>query len=197
MSNAIKTVEYKGYTIEIIPDSDPINPRTNDNLTVMVSSHKSFCIDDDGTDYDRGNYDSWDDMEKAIIKNERAVVIKPLYLYDHSGQTIRTSPFSCNWDSGQIGFVWISREKALEGLGLGKGNRISKKQKIQLEKNLEGEVKEYDDYLTGNVFGFKISKDGVDIESCWGFAGDDANGNEWALVEAKSIVDHLGKAIIA
>jgi hypothetical protein len=45
---------------------------------------------------------------------EDKVCIKDLYLYDHSGITISTSPFSCGWDSGQVGFIYLTRQKCEE-----------------------------------------------------------------------------------
>lgn len=37
-------------------------------------------------------------------------VLLPLYLYDHSGITMKTSGFSCPWDSGQVGFIYASKD---------------------------------------------------------------------------------------
>jgi hypothetical protein len=45
---------------------------------------------------------------------ERTVVVLPLYLYDHSGLTISTSPFSCRWDSGQVGYIHTTFEQVFD-----------------------------------------------------------------------------------
>jgi len=47
-----------------------------------------------------------DDFVPALRED---VYIQSLYLYDHSGITMSTSPFSCPWDSGQVGFAYVDR----------------------------------------------------------------------------------------
>lgn len=37
---------------------------------------------------------------------------------------------------------------------------------------LEGEVKEYDLYLQGECYGYRLFKDGEEEDACWGFLGD-------------------------
>ena len=48
--------------------------------------------------------------------NEHYVIL-PLYLFDHSGISISTGSFHDPWDSGQVGFIYASKEKAKEGWG--------------------------------------------------------------------------------
>ena len=103
-----KTIDK--YKIEVIHDTDPFDPREDDNLGTMICFHGSYNLGDKH-DYNHQDYNGWDEMKEAIIKNEDVGVILPLYLYDHSGITIATTPFSCRWDSGQVGFIIISKEK--------------------------------------------------------------------------------------
>ena len=52
---------------------------------------------------------------------------------------------------------------------------------------MESEVKQYSQYLEGDVYGFAIEDpDGNDMDSCWGFYG-----HAYCLQEAKSIADSL------
>jgi hypothetical protein len=45
---------------------------------------------------------------------------------------------------------------------------------------LIGEVKTYDDYLTGNVYGYKvIDEQGNEEDSCWGYYGEDSIKEEF------------------
>jgi hypothetical protein len=41
-----------------------------------------------------------------LTEQIQGLVILPLYLYDHGGITISCSPFSCPWDSGQVGWIY-------------------------------------------------------------------------------------------
>lgn len=68
-----------------------------------------------------------------------------LYVYDHPGISINTSGFNYSWDSGQIGFIWCTREKAEAG-GVDWAN---------IEKYLIGEIKTLDQYFTDDVWGFR------------------------------------------
>jgi hypothetical protein len=110
-------------------------------------------------------------MKQAIIKEENPAVILPLYMYDHSGISISTKPFSCRWDSGQIGFVLVSKKQALEEYG---GVRVSSKKKVKIESIIEAEVQTYTQYVEGEVYGFQIvDEDDEVIDSCYGFYGTD------------------------
>ena len=181
------------YKIEIVQGCDPESPRTWDNLGTMVCFHGRYNLGDKHS-YRFQDYDSWDEMEKAIIKNEDVAVILPLYLYDHSGITISTTSFDCRWDSGQIGFIFISKKKVREEYSI---NRITKEWKEKVTKYLEGEVDTYDQYLRGDIYGYKVSKISVCdlgceheevVDSCGGFYGEDN-----AFEEAKGIVEYRMK----
>jgi hypothetical protein len=125
----------------------------------------------DKHNYNSDDYSGWEDMKKAIIKEENPAVILPLYMYDHSGISISTSPFSCRWDSGQIGFILVSKKKALEEFG---GKKVTIKLQQKLEAILEAEVETYTQYVEGEVYGFQIvDEEGDHIDSCYGFYGRD------------------------
>jgi hypothetical protein len=123
------------------------NPRSWDNLGKMVCFHNRYDLGDEHT-YDHRDYNGWEEMKNAIIKEEDVAVILPLYLYDHSGITMSTSPFSCRWDSGQVGWYFVSKKKVREEY---KVKRISKELIEKVTELLESEVKTYDMYLTGEL----------------------------------------------
>lgn len=171
----------ENYLIEVERDELPMNPRTWDNLGTMVCFHNRYNLGDD-TDYRSSDYDTWDELKQGIIENEGEVFILPLYLYDHSGITISTSPFSCIWDSGQIGFIFISKHKV-------KKECIDESKVVEY---LKGEVETYDKYLTGEVYQYTISKVGTcdlghehseEIENCGGYFDEDE-----CMSEAEKIV---------
>jgi hypothetical protein len=156
--------------LKVIHDYNAESPRAWDNIGTMVCFHNRYDLGDNHN-YNADDYSGWGEMEKAIIKQDNVAVILPLYLYDHSGQSISTSPFSCRWDSGQVGFIVVSKKKALEEFG---GKIVTKKLKERLEKILEGEVETYNKYIEGEVYGFQIvDEDDEVIDSCYGFYGTD------------------------
>jgi len=117
MNTPLDTIEYKGCAIKVYPDVDVENPRNDDNLGTMVCFHKRHLLGDENHGYTSNDYHGWDEVEAAIQKDEAGAIILPLYLYDHSGITMRTTPFDCHWDSGQVGLIFVSKKKARAEFG--------------------------------------------------------------------------------
>jgi hypothetical protein len=164
----LKTIKMN--RLKVLHDSSADSPRNWDNLGKMICFHRGYDLGDKHN-YNADDYNSWGEMEKAIIKEENPAVILPLYMYDHSGISISTSPFGCRWDSGQIGFVLVSKKQALEEFG---GVRVSSKKKVKIESIIEAEVETYTQYVEGEVYGFQIvDEDNEVIDSCYGFYGTD------------------------
>lgn len=112
------------------------------------------------------NFDTSDLPESIFYEN--------LYLYDHSGITMNTTGFSCRWDSGQIGFIYATKQKLEE-------ERIP-----DFSACLKDEVKTYDQYITGDVYWHSVTdKDGNESFSCGGFYG-----MESAIDDAKEQVEY-------
>ncbi len=190
MANVYKVVEENNIRLTVYHDDSAESPRSWDNLSKMVCFHGKYNLGD-SHDYKQDNYSSWEELKKDIEDREDVAIILPLYLYDHSGITISTSSFSCRWDSGQIGWVFITKKAARENFNI---QRIGKKIREKLEKNILAEVEEYDQYLQGNIYGYLLEElkkttclypdckeehedTWKDIDSCWGFMGYDFNKN--------------------
>lgn len=139
--------------IIITQDSNPQNPRKYDNLGTMVCFHNRYSLGDDYHNLKSSDFNDWKDLSDYLIKERNAVVILPLYLLDHSGLSISISSFNDKWDSGQIGFIYISREYALKEYG---GKIVTKATKEKIINYFKGEVETYDQYLKGDVYGFRI-----------------------------------------
>lgn len=111
---------------------------------------------------------------------EKHYLFLPLHLYDHSGVTMSVSRFSDPWDSGQVGFIYVSKKKARAEFG-----RLTKKTTERVLGVLRAEVEVYGQYLTGDIYGFQLYKheegqepdEGEELDSCWGFYGSDPEEN--------------------
>ncbi len=150
----IETQKYRGYFFEIHTDEDPQNPREEcDNLGTMACWHQRYNLGDI----------KWDkDTARAAKAAEKGGGISlPLFLYDHSGLTMNTIGFSCNWDSGQVGFYYATREQICEWNGW---SRLTKARHQQAREQMVSQVETYDWYLRGACYGFVIEAWG---ESCW------------------------------
>ena len=181
-------IQYRNFTIRMIRDEDPMNPRTEYyNVTKMVLFHRRYRLGDK-SNYRSGDFKGWGNLKDVIVRDEKPAIIKPVYMYDHSGITIKTSPFGCPWDSGQIGYVWITKEMAKKELGV---TRMTKKAAERLDTFLEAGVKAYDNYLTGSIFCWQVVNQAGDVEeSVGGYSQDDFNSG-YAIQEAQACIDRL------
>ena len=168
---AIRTVTTLNHVLKIMRDGHPDDPRNWDNLGTMVCFSSRYNLGDSH------DFDSPSEF-KEFINNNKCIVL-PLYLYDHSGITISTKPFHCPWDSGQVGYIYVTLEKAIGELILKNESEVIDK----AVKALMGEVQTYDHYLTGSVYGYDLKtldkETGAleDDESIWGYYGMDLKQN--------------------
>jgi len=161
-----------GYAIEYHADPYPQNPRGEfDHVGVMVCWHRRYDLGDAHTFTDA------DEFAAYLQEEGRGAVVLPLYLYDHSGISISTRSFvgrahQAAWDSGQVGWIFCTRERAIQEWGK---TRMTARVRRLAEACLRAEVEEYDQYIRGEVCGYRlIDPDGGDIDSCWGFYGLEA-----------------------
>lgn len=170
------------FRFEIDLETDPINPREWDNLTKMVCFHRHYDLPNE-INLDDSDCSSWDDVQEAIEAQEDVLLIKPLYMYDHSIQDVATSyqPYwwHANWDAGQIGFVFVTRES----------QKLMGTPTDRLEDVLEGEVAEFAAYMRGEVYGYQIvDDDGQVHDACYGYYSLEA-----VKEEAQAAVDLYNK----
>ena len=154
--NIILTEVYNTYKINIIQDIDPESPREWDNLGNMVCFHKRYTLGD------KHNLDI--DSLPEFLKNK---IYLPIYMYDHSGITIKTSPYNCQWDSGQVGYIYATKEAIKKEFNC---KNLTKNILDKVYKMLESEVDIYDKYLTCEVYGYEIFDNVEDFkDSCYGY----------------------------
>lgn len=192
METPIHEETYRDHTIKILHDPDPENPRDYDNLGTMACWHRRYSLGDKHA-YDDprdllialGDLDGQSDlsMNDLFARAEKRAAILPLYLYDHSGIAMNTTGFHCPWDSGQVGYIYVTLANIRKEYGV---TRVSQKLRGKIADHLRQEVQTYDHYLTGNCYGFVVEKDEDEIASCWGFLGD---YDGYCLAEAKATVN--------
>jgi len=201
--DAMETIEYRGFEINIYPDNNPEDPREWDNLGTMACFNRNYNLGDKhdfnsveemwmGLAEEAGIYDTEVLEEMEMVNIEKIVynnyVVLPLYLYDHSGITMSTKPFSCPWDSGQVGIIYVSNEKAKKELGFNTDSYY--KEGLTAAEILIGEVETYDKYISGKVYGYNVEpthrNKSIDCDdSCWGYFD-----YEHMVSEAKQAIDY-------
>lgn len=208
--NTAREEIYRGCTIRLVYDEDAENPRKWCNVGTMACWHSRYTLGDIMSDNDQDCFlsslaikadpliedmsderDATDDASVIESFNKRRAevlsnhyIMLPLYLYDHSGITMSTEPFSCQWDSGQVGFIYCAMERARK-----EWTGTDAEIRAKAEAYLRGEVEIYDAYLTGQVVGY-IAEDprGIEIGSCWGYYPEGDN-YAYAISEARSAID--------
>jgi hypothetical protein len=184
---AIETTRKGDYILEIFQDDFYDSPRSWDPLGTMVCFHGRYNLGDKH-DYNNDDYSTWTELKEAIIEGENAKIILPLYLYDHSGITMNTTGFSCGWDSGPGGWIFASEDRIKKEYNV---DVITDDILEKVTNVLKGEVETYDQYLTGDVYGYRVSKVEMcdkgceheeELNSCWGFYGMDSVEEEGGRV---------------
>lgn len=169
----IERFQHAGRTVVLSYDREPTDPREYENLSILLCWHRNWKLGDVNTGF---AYSEEEIRERA---GEEVLALLPLYLYDHGGITMNTVGFSDRWDSGQVGWGYITKSSAKK---MGCELWI----KDQLEKTIREEVEEYDKFLQGEAYGYQIL--GIDeaiLDDCWGF-----NDLEDCRNQAKYAAEH-------
>jgi hypothetical protein len=168
MNDIIETIEYKNYQIQVCYDTYPDDPRNWHNLGFMACFHKNYKLGD------QHDFNEPQDLIDWIEANKDMIYYLPLYTYEHGNITMATTPFSCRFDSGQVGFIYMTKQDA------------EKEQIKDPYHILECEVKIYADYISGQTYGAMIlDSEGDVIDSQFGYIGD----TDEVIKEAKGMID--------
>lgn len=158
------------YVYKIKRDYNRAGPRVEyENCGVMHCAHRRYNLGDAGALTPFVN----DDVVARIPRDD-VIFCLPVYMYDHGGITLSHSAFGCSFDSGLLGWHYVIEKTAREYCPTYRDAGLRKK----LLKRLEAELKEYNAFLQGDVYGYVIETIDGDTEySCWGFIGDDIETN--------------------
>lgn len=161
---------HNGLTVEVEVDDISENPR--EPIGTMVCWHRRYRLGDEH------DFDTPRDFQESDMK--RAYVVLPIYLYDHSMLALSTESFvgravHAEWDSGQVGYIYILPEKAKELTGY----EPTEENRETVKCLLEEEIETYDNYLQGNVYAYTVTDENGDLI---------AGGNGYAA-------DSMGEAV--
>jgi len=166
------------FRMRLLYEEDAESPRGWDNPSIMLCWHSRYNLGD--YKIQKAEFPTPESFREWWEENhahKKTSFLLPLYLYDHSGITISTGPFSCPWDSGQIGWIYSTRETR-------KACGVKDKNALEAMKQ---EVETYDEFITGQVYCWLIEermdlfeKDGTPhgedwehVDSCGGIFGLD------------------------
>lgn len=178
------------YRWAVSNEDDPMDPRDWENLGTMICFHRKYKLGDRQTDYKESNYQSWDELKAAIelssvLEGKGGVLIFPLGLYDHSGISMYIGTKIDRWDSGQVGFIFVTEEDM-------KNEGVTRE---EAQVILENEVKLYDHYLRGDFYKWDLEKKvkACSCGECENWEHVDSNGGFDSYEDAlKNAEDSLG-----
>lgn len=174
---------------------------------VTLRGEKYTChIDADTGDseddiaYQMGQELDWSE-KLELIEATGEVVMLPISMYEHSGITLwlgsKWGHPDAQWDCSSIGFAFVEKktaEKEMSQRILPDGQKNDWKEWAYTI--MEGEMKTYDQYLRGEVYGYMIEDEEGEVASnvylcgCWGYYDEnhlleDAKGNIDTYLEEK------------
>lgn len=175
---------------KMVKDTECESPRTSfDNVGTMVCVHRRYNLGDDNAKNklideiqnhkkytpsleDKFDFDNIAQLLKVAQKIDLLAIYLPVYLYDHGNLSLNTTGFSCPWDSGQVGYIYVTKSEFYENFNV---KKLSSKKLILMKEILESEVETYNKYLNGDVYGFIIEDSETEehINSCYGFYSSD------------------------
>lgn len=123
-----------------------------------------------------------------LVEKSGEVAIRPISMYEHGGISIWLGGYSghpdAQWDCGTLGFAYITKATAEEEML----NFSEKTWKEWANQIMEGEMKEYAAYVSGQVYGYMIEALDDDDEGCddssWGYYDE-----SYMLKDAKANID--------
>lgn len=171
------------HLLKIYTEDSPESPRDWDNMGTMICFHNKYGLGDD-TNLKSEDFEGWKELENHLMNELNAEVILSIYLYDHSEITINTEGNRCSFDSGQVGFIYVTKEDLIKNYKEG----TPTKELIKLAKDcLKLEVETYNQFIRGEVYGFRLitmktcdkcgHSEEIEEGSGWGFYGENFEKN--------------------
>lgn len=182
----VAVFNVENLRVRVVSDEDPHNPRIDyENIARFALSHRRYDLGDSartlGFTFRPTDFDGWDEVESWLVEEQKPLIILPVSMHDHGGISLSLG-VSRGWDSGQVGFAYVTREDMERGWGKECVAAMTDEERLErARKCIEGDLECYSAYLEGDVWGFIIEEEkGCDhcghsewreVESCWNFYG--------------------------
>jgi hypothetical protein len=170
------------FSYRILHDEVGINPREFNNIGQLAL-------------YPNRYLDSELDINELPSRDE-AIAIFPLRFYLHGNLSFSIDnkyPYNDRWDSGEAGYVVVTREQARLIYGKYESSPAFIK---QVEEKVRDEIAKLNSYLNNDCWGYQILEDGLDnnsfektVDFCWGYYSYKDAENA-ALSKIKELIDN-------
>jgi len=159
-------LEHENKTVKLYRQQHPLDPLELPSPVILELSHGRYDLGN--RDANTDDHDGWAGVEEEIRDDHDVIAIKKVYLLDHGGLRISTTPFRSKWDSGKVGFAYVTEESLPDY----SDSEHDRPDQDKIRNWIDDRVKQYDQYLRGEVYRYEIEKDGEEIDRCGGFYGD-------------------------
>lgn len=172
----VETEEVNGFTIEYHYDQDAESPREFPGCSLVMRAR--------GWDFPNdGEVDFSENIKDQLIELG-ALHIMPVYMLDHSGISLSVRDFADPWDSGQVGFAYVTRQNWEDTQGTPWTG--SDENRAQAASLCEADVELYSQYVNGECFYVRVlDTDGEEMETF------SVLGMEAAQEEARMEAEHM------
>lgn len=178
------THDNQHWRLIIESDPDVENPRKNDNLWTLVCAHRRMNLGDH-------QLPSADGFEEVVQKAGHTLadcLLSPVYMFEHGNVAFSRHNFHDRFDSGQLGQAFVPLSVLKENYG-----EDTPETREQALVTLDNELSEYQDYVNGEGYAFRVETQPVVVENgkemdpeddewtykdgCSGFLGSDPRTN--------------------
>ena len=158
-------IKRRGNSLKIGVDNSyiTVNPRVGNNLGHLICWHGRYNLGDKHNFIDRKFFE-----EYVSDKDNEVYCILKVYLYDHSGLALSTTPFNDKFDSRQVGYIYCTKQD-LKDLGFPQDDYK------MVETELKNEITTYNDYLNNDIdyYYYEITdEDDNLVDKMTGFVND-------------------------
>jgi len=149
MSRILEQVENKdGDIVKIYREQHLVDPLRPNDVVKMALKHSRYDLGHDLDVVDCAN--SLTELRSLIEETYDVAYIAEIHLYDHSGLRVKVGPFNglsqghAHFDSGPVGYAFITEDKTVDGWDDDKLEDVVVSQVEQLDKYLRGDVWRYE-----------------------------------------------------
>ena len=179
--NAVETFKHDGLTVKIYQDDGACSPAEWDNLGTLVAFSRMWREyriaerESTGTEDDAIERGGFALLARYLRITENATAV-PFDFQDYGSGGARLHAGD-EGDDNPSGFIVTSPKRVRELCGDDPQFHAPE----WIKDALRGELKVWDQYVEGDVYGYVIERNGVEVDSLWGLYGF-----EYAIEEAKS-----------
>ena len=174
-------IKRRGNSLKVKLDNSyqVTDPREDDNLGHVICWHRRYSLGDSNEFYRPCDFQAF-----AEVNKDNMYCILNVYMYDHTGIALSTEPFNDRFDSGQVGYIYCTKQDVLNH-----GYSFDDYDKV--EQTLKNELVDYNDYINEahEYYAYEITdEDDNIVDNMTGFSISN-NNNITMLKEMQKCAD--------